>query len=571
MELKETVAGSAEPDSPNTRPRGAWGFAGLVTVAPSLLWLALLWLCSVPVLYEDEWTFVPFVVKLRAGALSFRDFWMAYAEHRLTLSRICFALFFGHGLVDPRPVMLCSWFLATATSVVGVRYLVWPWVCNAGILLQTLAGLAFSAWMLSLVQFENQLWGLQVGFVGTLCCVILGAAMLAAEGLTFGARLLGLVFIAGLATFTSGQGLLVWPAFGTGLALSARRWATRASVAALFLAGFGAALWLYQLDNSGQLSRSQSFGWVLSQPGLALRSMLGLLGSPLSYVAGFGRLQLAPWLGLSLLGGFLLLAIWAPRRDGANGSAPFVVLGLYGCAYAVLVTLGRANNGYNDWFLTSRYTTSALTLPLAVLGLGLWGRRSAADGHSLRAFHLTLAAAVVLALSNSFAAFRLARDESALRTAAMHLLDYMSIFDPDVDGVQTGPFYALCPIDGNRVLKWGVVPARQAGLIPAQRAVLPVERVQGWWRPEAGHHQVWYLAHRDRAERLSGRLQPRPGFRPDVVLVRPVGEQHFLTFGLVEGDRWQVILGQVMAGRLAAPVEVFALETATGRLAQLTP
>jgi len=40
---------------------------------------------------------------------------------------------------------------------------------------------------------------------------------------------------------------------------------------------------------------------------------------------------------------------------------------------------------------------------------------------------------------------------------------------------------------------------------------------------------------------------------------------------LVEGDRWQVILGQVMAGRLAAPIEVFALETATGRLAQLTP
>lgn len=51
---------------------------------------------------------------------------------------------------------------------------------------------AFSALLLSLVQFENQLWGLQIGFVGTLCCVILGASVLAAEGLSFGKRLAAL-------------------------------------------------------------------------------------------------------------------------------------------------------------------------------------------------------------------------------------------------------------------------------------------------------------------------------------------------------------------------------------------
>jgi hypothetical protein len=264
------------------RERTAWRFACLATAIPSLLWVSLVCLCNTRVLFGDEWTFVPFIVKLRAGTLTFQDFWIAYGEHRLTLSRICFALFFGHGPIDPFPVMLCSWFLATATTIVGVRYLVWPSVHGSGILSKTLSGFSFSAWTLSLVQFENQLWALQIGFVGTLCCVILGAAILAVEALPFGARIAGLAFVAALATFTSGQALLVWPAFAVGLTLVAQHRSTRVSVAISFVAGFAAALWLYKLDGSGQLSQSQSFGWVLSQPGLTLRSILGLVGSPLT-------------------------------------------------------------------------------------------------------------------------------------------------------------------------------------------------------------------------------------------------------------------------------------------------
>jgi hypothetical protein len=79
-----------------------------------------------------------------------------------------------------------------------------------------------------------------------------------------------------------------------------------------------------------------------------------LVGSPLTYTAGFGRLQVAPWVGLLLLVGFLLLVVLASLQEHTREAAPFIVLGLYGCAYAVLVTLGRAKNGYNDWFLTSR-------------------------------------------------------------------------------------------------------------------------------------------------------------------------------------------------------------------------
>jgi hypothetical protein len=278
----------------------------------------------------------------------------------------------------------------------------------------------------------------------------------------------------------------------------------------------------------------------------------------------------APWVGLLLLVGFLLLVVLASLQEHTREAAPFIVLGLYGCAYAVLVTLGRAKNGYNDWFLTSRYTTSALALTLALMGLALRGLPNLIDRRAILASQVALTGIFVLALANSLAGFWLAQDEGFLRSAAMRLLDYTDIFDPADDGVPTGPFYALCPIDGSRVLDWGVSRARQAGLIPALRQIVPAGTVQGSWHHVSGHQRVWYLAHLYRVERLSGFLQPRAGFRPDIVLMRRANERHFSAFGLLDSDHWQIDLAPVIAERLPNPVEVFALETATGRLAQLT-
>jgi hypothetical protein len=571
MELDGALTENLRIEPRKRRERNAWRFASLVTVIPSLLWLSLVCLCGVPVLFGDEWAFVPFIVKLRTGTLSLQDFWIAYGEHRLTLSRLCFALFFGHGFVDPFPVMLCSWILATVTTIVGVRYLVWPAIKDFDTLSKVLAGFSFSAWALSLVQFENQLWGLQIGFVGTFCCVILGGAILAAEALPFGWRIVGLIFTAALATFTSGQAVLVWPAFAVGLAMAVRRGLTCVFVVIPFVIGLAGALWLYKVDGSGLLSRSEAFGWVLSQPGLALQSILGLLGSPLTYAAGSSRLQLATWAGLTLLVAFLLLLVFAFVRKHPREAAPLVILGFYGCAYAVLVTLGRARNGYNDWFLTSRYTTSALTLTLAVTGLGLRELQNRAGGRAALARHVTLTAVFGLALANSVAGFRLAKKEAILRSASMRLLDYADIFDSRVDGMPTGPFYALCPIDGSRLLDWGISPARRAGLIPGLRQIVPEGTAQGSWHRETGHRQVWYLAHNYRVERLSGILEAvRGGFHPDIVLIRAANERHFSAFGLLDRDHWQIDLSLAMAKHLPDPVEIFALETATGRLVQLT-
>lgn len=136
-----------------------------MTVIPAVVWLLLIWRFGLPVLFEDDWSLIPFILQLRAGTLHFADYWAPYGPHPLILTRAFFARFFGNGPLDPRPIMICSWLTATASVVIAIRYLVWPLVRERGLSLKVLAGLAFSIWALSLVQYESQRWGLEISFI----------------------------------------------------------------------------------------------------------------------------------------------------------------------------------------------------------------------------------------------------------------------------------------------------------------------------------------------------------------------------------------------------------------------
>jgi hypothetical protein len=166
-----------------------WIYAGLVTLIPAVVWLLFVSRFGLPVFYEDDWSLVPFIIQLRAATLHFADYRAPY------------------GPLDPRPIMICSWLMATVSVVIAIRYLVWPPVRERGLSLNVLAGLAFSTWALSLVQYESQLWGFEISFIATLCCALLGASVLANEGSKLWVRLGLLFFIGTAATLTSGQGL----------------------------------------------------------------------------------------------------------------------------------------------------------------------------------------------------------------------------------------------------------------------------------------------------------------------------------------------------------------------------
>jgi len=194
----------------------AWSYAVLVTIIPALLWLLLIQRFGLPVLYADDWGFMPFILKLREGSLHFADYWAPHGPHPLIVTRAFFALFFRSGPLDPRPIMFCSWLLATGAAIVANRYLIWPRVSKHPASLKVLAGLAFSVWALSLVQFESQLWGIEIAFIATLCCALLGASVLAIERCRLSIRVAALLLVGGAGALTSGQGVMLLPALAVG-------------------------------------------------------------------------------------------------------------------------------------------------------------------------------------------------------------------------------------------------------------------------------------------------------------------------------------------------------------------
>ena len=544
----------------------SWGYSALVTAIPALLWWALIQRFGLPVFYADDWDLIPFILKLRAGALHFVD-WTPSWPHPLILIKAFSALFFSSGPLDPRPILFSSWFLATGSVVVANRFLIWPQVCGRAWSLKLLAGLSFSVWALSLVQFESQLWGFEIAFIATFCCALLGASVLGVECCRLSIRVAVLLLLGGAAALSTGQGLMLLPALALGCLPFAKRWLHRALVGGAFLVAIGITFWLYHRDRPSGESWQELFGWFLARPRLALAGVLGLLGSPLTYIRASHRVISAPGEGFVILLVFIALLLLAIKRRNLGKCAPFVTLGIYSLLYSILVTAGRATGGYNDWFLTSRYTTSALCMCLAVLGLGLV-QFADAPGTAQVVFQVLLAGFVGLGLGNSMAAVALAKEDYLMLRASMRLLDYQDLFHSELDGIRTGPFDPLCPVGDIRVVSSAVAPARNAGLIPPQRAVSIAANIQGSWERKAGH-KVTYLTHLYWGETLSGNLEAGPTFEPDLVLVRRVGDPLFATFGLVRGNHWQIILGPEVSKFAQDPIEVFAFETATGRLAQI--
>jgi hypothetical protein len=387
-----------------------WTYAVLVTLFPAVVWLLFIWRFSLPVLYEDDWSLIQFVIHLRKGMLHFADYWAPYGPHPLIVTRAFFALFFRSGPLDPRPIMICSWLVATASVVIANRCLTWPRVCERGVSLSVLSGLAFSIWALSLVQYESQLWAFEISFIATFCCALLGASVLAVSGWNSWARLVLLLLIGAAATLTSGQGLMLLPALAIGCLFFAQRWMHKALVTGAFLVAIGLTLWLYHRDRPNGASWQELFGLFIARPQLALAGVFGLLGSPFTYIRGSHRVDTAPGEGLATFVIFGMLLFLAVRRRHFRECAPFVTLGAYSLLYGILVSAGRAPDGYNDYFLTSRYTTSALCLYLAVLGLCL-----VLFAGTQKSGQLMLQAALIgfigLGLANSIAATSMANED----------------------------------------------------------------------------------------------------------------------------------------------------------------
>jgi hypothetical protein len=309
---------------------------------------------GVNTIYNDQWWDVQLLHHWYSGRLSLSDLWTQHGDNRILF---------------PNLVMLLVARLAHLNTVVEAYV--------SGLLLLASISLIICAhkrrspgtnliWyvpvvalLVSVVQYQDTLWGFQLAWY--LVYVALASSLFLLDRLRLTWLALGgAVILAVVGSYSSLQGLLIWP---VGLLLLCQRnRAPRKLLVWLGCAVVTAAVYFYNLNPSGGGTSS----YVLSHPLTAMKFLLITIGD----VLGVG-VPPTPNAGTDALMVFglviLLLASWVlftfgRHRDEVSGIPLGVALTAYGVLFAILVTISRTRNGL-PFADSSHYTTFNLLIP----------------------------------------------------------------------------------------------------------------------------------------------------------------------------------------------------------------
>jgi hypothetical protein len=361
---------------------------------PALLLVYLIARYAVNTPFADDWDVVALLEKAHAGHLTVVDLFAQHNEHRMFFPNLLTLALALPSHWDLRLEMYASAALAAVSflAVYGISRTVCRTASPFSFALTTVAS---SALVFSLAQIENWLWGFQTAWLAIQACLTLGAFVLSRPSLPVGRRLGAAVLLCTISSFSSAQGLLVWPALAVTVAALPGTWRQKAVRTAAWMVLFVLCGGLYHVGfvRPPYLPSARSF---IEQPGTATLYFLTLLGTAFNPMPG--ALTWGTCIGLAALATFALLVAIAARAKVAAAAAPWISLGLFSVLFAAVTMVGRSGFGIGQ-AESSRYTTGALYLYVAIAQLLLLlGSRSAL--HRPRALALfpavTMAAVALL-------------------------------------------------------------------------------------------------------------------------------------------------------------------------------
>jgi uncharacterized membrane protein YhdT len=236
---------------------------------------------------------------------------------------------------------------------------------------------------LSVVQFENALWGFQMAWFLVLLAMATAVVLIDRVTLTW-LSMTGAIAAALLGSFSSLQGLLIWP---VGLVLLYHRRRSRPFfVVWIVTAVLAGVLYFYHFDpNAGAPQHGYALHHPLGTVKFYVFAVGDILGVPQHYYGPGNNAVLVFGVVILVLAAWTLLA-YGPHRDEQGGSPIGVAMVCMGLLFVASVTAGRVLFGYTA-ASQSRYTTYDLLIPIGILLalLGgppprLWWRRSGEPG-----------------------------------------------------------------------------------------------------------------------------------------------------------------------------------------------
>jgi len=325
------------------------GWLFLLAIAPAILLLGWISHYAVNVPLGDEWALVPLFEKWGSHQLSFHDLYQQHNEHRILIPKLIYLVFAQLTNWDLRAEMFFSVVLCAGTSA-GIYML----------LRRTLGGpprqllllwAAANLLLFSPTQAQNWLWGFQLQmFIPNLCLVL--TLVILTSDFPWWPRFGASVFLIGVATFSFGNGVLLWPVVALFLVLRGEsKWRIAAwllafaLVVALYFPGY------YRIPRAHPLTGS----W-LDYPSYFLVFIGGALsrgreGQLLLGATITGAVALVVYAAI-------LVHFFRTRGEALRNAAPWLVLGPYVIGSAALVAYSRVNWGPNQ-ALDSRYVTNS--------------------------------------------------------------------------------------------------------------------------------------------------------------------------------------------------------------------
>ena len=346
----------------------AIGFA-----APVLVYFWMVHHYSVNVIVGDQWDDVTVIEHSYTHLFDWGSLWAPHNENRIFFPNLVVLLLARTTQFNIQVEEYLSAMMLSATTAL----LIWvhkrrspstPWLYYCPVVL-----LAFS-----IVQYGNSLWGFQMAWYMVMLSLVSAMALLDRPTLTW-LVLLGAIGAAVVGSFSSLQGLLIWPA---GLVLLYHRRRHLSFVLIWFTAAVASATLYFYNFNTHAIQPDHN--GVLQYPLDAIKFFLFEVGdvvglqNPGSSDNGILLFGLA----MVILAACTLVG-YGIRRDQSGGGPIGVALICVGLLFAATVSDGRLPLGYGG-ASGSRYTTFDLLIPIGIY-LALLGRPTIvarqSDGH----------------------------------------------------------------------------------------------------------------------------------------------------------------------------------------------
>ncbi len=543
---------------------------------------------GVNVPFSDEWWYSGLVRTVASGKATFNTFWMQSNEHRMVIPKLEFATLAILTGWNSKMMMVAGWIVMMGTfSFLFARF---RSILNRENYASWLIGvIAAAAIFFSFVQYENWLWAFQFTFFFIQGCVVLGVFLLCDARYGLGIRLFASAALSALASISSAQGLLAWPALVASFSLTQTSIRQRlAGILSLLIAATVIfSIYFYHLNRSSDLQlRSEQ---LMTKPQLPMIAFFGLIGNPLVFWVPYEHRPHRAWVvGFLLTFLFLGMVILAARERKLAIAAPWIGLGIFSFGFCAVTTYGRIGLGFTGGFLGSRYTTHVTPLLVAMLALtliltqgypGMEPRRLLTRKIFSTGFACLILFSTILGDITAFQRTAIQKNE---RSFAKSILPFFLWFNPEVDGLKMGPYYPLCPLQNKPIIKIGIQPWCDQGHIKPitnGRFVDSLPGLYGTYSISRTMIPVRYLDVPDHGWFVTGTILGASEPLRDIVFIRKLGEDSFLTAARLVSRRekgapekdWQVFLSDAMLPEGKAEFSLWLFDSSSNSFLKAAP